>query len=170
VMVRGDELYASGIVLVTPLEVEVLEEPEAGRVRVTVRDALTKDFVPKVQVKVIGDQNEEFASGETDLRGVYVAESLRGAVTAVSRRGTAQYAFYRGTTQVGAPPTPAAAPAPAEADKPASPSANDNVAPSQSLDENIRSLNTSNHMRQIERLQNRYNQGGQGGAAAKGFK
>ena len=53
-MVRGDDLYASGIVLVSPLELEVLEEPESGRVRVTVRDASTKDPVPKVQVKVIG--------------------------------------------------------------------------------------------------------------------
>ena len=42
VMVRGDDLYASGIVLVSPLELEVLEEPESGRVRVTVRDARTK--------------------------------------------------------------------------------------------------------------------------------
>ena len=56
VMVRGDDLYASGIVLVTPLELEVLEEPESGRVRVTVRDARTKAFVPKVQVKVIGSR------------------------------------------------------------------------------------------------------------------
>ncbi|HEY2155398.1 MAG TPA: hypothetical protein VGH33_07195, partial [Isosphaeraceae bacterium] len=47
VMVRGDNLYASGIVLVTPLELEVLEEADAGRVRVTVRDARTKDFVAK---------------------------------------------------------------------------------------------------------------------------
>ncbi len=46
VMARGRDLYASGIVLVTPLELEVLEEPESGRVRVTVRDAATKDPVP----------------------------------------------------------------------------------------------------------------------------
>ncbi|WP_074310399.1 MG2 domain-containing protein [Singulisphaera sp. GP187] len=164
IMVRGDELYASGIVLVTPLEVEVLEEPEAGRVRVTVRDARTKDFVPKVLVKVIGGENEEFASGETDLRGVYVAEALRGSVTAVARRGTAQYAFYRGTTHVGAPPAPpAGANAPAAGAKPTE-------EPSQSLDENLRIQNNSNQMRQIERLQNRYNQNEPGGAAVKGFK
>ncbi|WP_406697489.1 MG2 domain-containing protein [Singulisphaera sp. Ch08] len=164
IMVRGDELYASGIVLVTPLEVEVLEEPEAGRVRVTVRDARTKDFVPKVQVKVIGGENEEFVSGETDLRGVYVAEGLRGSVTAVARRGTAQYAFYRGTTHVGAPHAPANDKAAFEASpKPAD-------APSQSLDDNLRIQNSSNQMRQIERLQNRYNQAEPGGAAVKGFK
>lgn len=167
VMVRGDELYSSGIALVTPLELEVLEEPEAGRVRVTVRDAKTRDFVPKVQVKVIGGDNKEFASGETDLRGVYVADSLRGTVTAVARRGTAQYAFYRGTTRVGAAtPTPAPAEKP-QTGEPAPPNAE---APSQALDENLRIQNSSNQMRQIERLQNRYNLAPPGGAAVKGFK
>ena len=135
----------------------MLEEPEAGRVRVTVRDARTKAFVPKVQVKVIGGQNESFSSGETDLRGVYVAEGLQGAVTAVARRGTAQYAFYRGTAQVEPrrsprPPGPMPTPRPPRAE----------ARPSQSLDENLKMLNNSNQIRQIERLQNRYNQGGQG--------
>ena len=85
-MVRGDNLYASGIVLVTPLELEVLEEPASGRVRVTVRDARTKDLLPKVQVKVIGSGNPQFFSGETDLRGVFVAEGVQGQVTAVVRK------------------------------------------------------------------------------------
>ena len=101
-MIRGDNLYASGIVLVTPLEMEVLEEPAGGRVRVTVRDARTKDFVPKVQVKVIGSDNPQFISGETDLRGVFVAEGLRGLVTAVARKGT------RSTRSTAARPTSAA--------------------------------------------------------------
>ncbi len=151
VMVRGDNLYASGIVLVTPLELEVLEEPESGRVRVTVRDAATGDFVPKVQVKVIGSEQANFLSGETDLRGVFVAEGVRGEVAAVARQGTAQYAFYRGTTHVGAPPAPNAAPADANqpAGKPANPSN------SETLEQNLRMLNNENQIRQIERLQNR---------------
>jgi len=162
VMIRGDELYASGIVLSSPLELEVLEEPDAGRVRVTVHDARTKDPVPKVQVKVIGTENPGFLSGQTDLRGVFVAEGVQGEVTAVARKNTAQYAFYRGKTRVGiAPKTPAAQPAEQGAAAP-------NASPA--LDENVRSQNSSNQMRQIERLQNRYNQGGQGGAAAKGFR
>ncbi len=56
VMVRGGDLYASGIVLVSPIELEVTEEADAGRVRVVVRDAASQNFVPKVQVKVIGSQ------------------------------------------------------------------------------------------------------------------
>ena len=32
--------------------------------------------MPKVQVKVIGSDNADFLSGETDLRGVFVAEGV----------------------------------------------------------------------------------------------
>ncbi len=103
VMIRGDDRYTSGILLVSPLELQVLEEPESGRVRVTVRDAKTKAFVPRVQVKVIGSHNPTFSSGETDLRGVFVAEGIHGQVTAVARQGTNQYAFHRGTTFMGPP-------------------------------------------------------------------
>ncbi|WP_422927196.1 MG2 domain-containing protein [Singulisphaera sp. PoT] len=166
VMIRGDDLYASGIVLSSPLELEVMEEAEAGRVRVTVRDARTKDPMPKVQVKVIGTDNPGFLSGQTDLRGVYVAEGVQGEVTAVARKNTAQYAFYRGKTRVGAVPLP-------EAPAPGGPGgAAPNAAPNQSLelDQNVKIQNSTNQLRQIERLQNRYNQGGQGGAAAKGFR
>ena len=62
----------------------------------TVRDARTKEFLPKVQVKVIGSADPQFTSGETDLRGVFVAEGPNGVITAVVRRETNQYAFYRG--------------------------------------------------------------------------
>ena len=112
VMIRGDDLYASGIVLVTPLEIEVLEEAENGRVRVRVRDAESHEPVPKVQVRVIGSDNSGFLSGDTDLRGVSVADGVRGQVTAVARKGTAQYAFYRGTSQVGTNPPPQSIPPP----------------------------------------------------------
>ena len=36
-------------------------------IRITVRDARSKEFLPKVQVKVIGSNNPTFFSGETDL-------------------------------------------------------------------------------------------------------
>ena len=148
-MARGENLYASGIVLVTPLEVEVLEEADAGRVRVVVRDARTKDLVPKVLVKVIGSNNPTFFSGQTDLRGVFVAEGVNGQVTAVARKDAGQYAFYRGTSHVGAAPEPARPPAQTRApsEKPAE---------SQSLDNNLKDQNTINQMRQLDRLQNRY--------------
>ena len=154
VMARGENLYASGIVLVTPLELEVLEEAESGRVRVVVRDARTKELVSKVQVKVIGTNNPTFSSGQTDLRGVYVAEGISGQVTAVARKGAGQYAFFRGTSPVGgapAPPKPGADAAPAPADK-----------RDESLDNNLRLQNSFNRDRQLDRLQNRYKEMPQG--------
>jgi alpha-2-macroglobulin len=150
-MIRGDNLYASGIVLVTPLEMEVLEEPAGGRVRLTVRDSRSKEFVPKVQVKVIGSDTAQFISGETDLRGVFVAEGLRGLVTAVARTANSQYSFYRGKTYLGqAAAPPAVNQAPAQ-------SGNANGAiMNQSLDANLKEQNMSNSVRQVERLQQRY--------------
>jgi hypothetical protein len=168
-MIRGDNLYASGIVLVTPLEMEVLEEPAAGRIRIAVRDARTKEFLRKVQVKVIGSGTAQFVSGETDLRGVFVAEGLRGLVTAVARQGTAQYALYRGTTLVGAPLPPIARPRTANDPEPAG---NNSVPQEQSLDANLRMQNSSNNLKQIERLQQRYSLPADQpkGAAAGGFR
>ncbi|MDR3619857.1 MAG: MG2 domain-containing protein [Paludisphaera borealis] len=152
VMIRGDDLYASGIVLVSPLELEVLEEPPSGRVRVTVRDARTKEFLPKVQVKVIGSANPQFISGETDLRGVFVAEGVQGQATVVVRKDTTEYAFHRGTTYVGAPPQPAN-PEPSKAEGQAS-----SKDANQSLDANLKIQNQSNSMRQLKRLEQRYQQ------------
>jgi alpha-2-macroglobulin len=192
-MIRGDNLYASGIVLVSPLEMEVLEEgsplnagpgavSDAVRVRVTVRDARTKELLPKVQVKVIGSATHQFISGETDLRGVFVAEGVGGLITAVARRGNAQYAFYRGTNFLGgtegesvgkhstfAVPQPAARPV-------ITGTAGSGLSPAnqagQSLDANIKMQNTANSFRQIERLQQRFAQPADKakGAQAGGFR
>jgi hypothetical protein len=116
---------------------------------VTVRDARTKEFVPKVQVKVIGSANPHFISGETDLRGVFVAEGVQGQATVVVRKDATGYAFHRGTTYVGSPPPPPNAPqAPAAANK----------EPNQSLDANLKIQNESNTMRQLQRLEQRYQQ------------
>ncbi len=147
VMVRGDDLYASGVALVSPLEMDVREEPAAGRVRVTVRDAKTHEFIPKVLVKVIGTGNRAFFGGETDLRGVFVAEGVVGQVTAVARRGAGQYAFYRGSSNTSTvPPVPAVA-LPGLLTQPGG---------GQSLEENLRMLNCTNQDRQLERLKQRY--------------
>jgi tetratricopeptide (TPR) repeat protein len=175
-MIRGDNLYASGIVVVSPLEMEVLEPPSAAtpgavpppeQVRIIVRDARTKEFLPKVQVKVIGSDNPQFISGVTDLRGVFVAEGVHGLVTAVARNGDAQYAFYRGTNYVG----PRQPPAPSAGDRGAAAPAQNAAAPAkdQALDAILKEQNFSNSVRQIERLQQRYNPVNPKGAAAGQF-
>ncbi len=159
VMVRGGDLYASGIVLVSPIEMEVTEEPAAGRVRVVVRDAESENFVPKVQVKVIGSNNPTFTDGRTDLRGVAVAEGIKGQVTAVARVGTGRYAFYRGATLVGTNHPPIIAkPRAAEPTEPEPSKAGGN----ETLEQNLRNLNLQNQTRGIDRLQNRFGAGRKG--------
>ena len=40
VICRGDDLFSSGLVLITPLDIEVQEDAVSGRVRVNVRDVV----------------------------------------------------------------------------------------------------------------------------------
>ena len=145
-MARGGDLYTSGIVLVSPLELEVLEEADAGRVRVRVKDATTGAAVAKAQVKVIGSDNPRFISGETDLRGVMVAEGVTGTATVVARKGTSHYAFHRGKTYLGQRPAPATQP---QTGKPIQ-------EVQQSLEFNIRQQNDLNRDEQLKRLEIRY--------------
>jgi hypothetical protein len=107
VVCRGEDLHASGLVLVTPLVVEVQEDVASGRVRATVKEAGAEGFVPEVHVKVIGTRNSEFMSGETDLRGVFVADAIQGVSTVIAQAAGDRYAFFRGQTELGPPPAPA---------------------------------------------------------------
>ena len=118
VVCRGDDLHASGLVLVTPLKVEVQEAAASGEVRTTVKDVTKDRYLNEVHVKVIGSRNPDFISGETDLRGVFVADGVQGTATVIAEEGDNRYAFFRGHTELGPPPVPAqmpagAAPAPA---------------------------------------------------------
>lgn len=100
---RGDGLFASGLVLITPLKIEVQEEAVSGRVRANVINAIEGGYKANVHVKAIGTQDTEFRSGETDLRGIYIADNLRGKATVIAREGETRYAFYRGEKWLGAP-------------------------------------------------------------------
>jgi tetratricopeptide (TPR) repeat protein len=114
VICRGDDLFTSGMVLITPLKIEVQEEPASGRIRANVLDTAKGGYRPEVHVKAIGSADSEFRSGETDLRGIYIADNLRGKATVIAREGNSKYAFFRGTDWLGAaqnapnppPPTP----------------------------------------------------------------
>lgn len=121
VVCRGDDLYASGLALVTPLKLDVQEEAASGRVRATVKDATKDAYVPEVHVKVIGSRNADFTSGETDLRGVFVADAIQGSSTVIAQAEHNRYAFFRGETQLGPAPQQEAAPQPAEAKSEAPP-------------------------------------------------
>ena len=103
IICRGDDLFTSGLVLVTPLTMEVQEDTSSGRVRVNVRDTVDDVYCPEVHVKAIGAANTEFQDGETDLRGIFVADAIRGEATIIARDADSRYAFYRGDTWLGAP-------------------------------------------------------------------
>jgi tetratricopeptide (TPR) repeat protein len=104
VLARSGNIYASGLLLITPLVLEVQEEADAGRLRVNVRNSKSGDFMAKVHVKVIGSQSGRFVSGETDLRGVFIADGLQGKATAIARGEGDRYAFFRGETWLGPSP------------------------------------------------------------------
>jgi tetratricopeptide (TPR) repeat protein len=110
VVCRGEDLHASGLVLVTPLVLEVQEEAPSGRVRATVKNSITDAYSSGVQVKVIGSRNDKFKDGATDLRGVFVADGIQGNSTVIARAGSGQYAFHRGQVDLGPPPAPAQRP------------------------------------------------------------
>lgn len=103
VICRGDNLFTSGMVLVTPLKLEIQETPGAGALRVNVRDSSKGTYRANVHVKAIGSSDNEFKAGDTDLRGVFVAEGLNGTATVIARED-GHYAFYRGIATLGNPP------------------------------------------------------------------
>lgn len=111
VICRGDDLFASGMVLITPLKIEVQEDSAGGRVRANVLDTVQGGYRPEVHVKAIGSADKEFRTGETDLRGLFIADHVHGKATVIAREGESRYAFFRGETWLGAPPNAPAAPA-----------------------------------------------------------
>lgn len=100
VIARGDDLFASGLVLITPLQIEV-QEDTSGRLRVNLTDTVKGIRPANVHVKAVGSSDGRFKSGETDLRGVFVADGLNGKATVIAKAGDARYAFHRGEKFLG---------------------------------------------------------------------
>ena len=100
VVCRGGDIHGSGMLVVSPLKLDVREQTN-GRVRTTVKNAVTDKYVSDVEVKVIGTNNHDFVSGETDLRGVFVADEIDGRTMVIARSGKSRYAFFRGEYQIG---------------------------------------------------------------------
>jgi tetratricopeptide (TPR) repeat protein len=55
--------------------------------------------------EAIGSRDNQFKSGDTDLRGIFVAEDLNGSATVIARQ-EGRYEFYRGTSHLGRPVLP----------------------------------------------------------------
>ncbi len=95
VVCRGDDLYASGLLLISPLEIEHRFDAASGQVRVFVKDATTGRCASEVQVKLLprGPDVQANVAGTTDLRGVFVANCPPAGVTIVAQAGPGQYAY-----------------------------------------------------------------------------
>ncbi|MGA1607584.1 MAG: alpha-2-macroglobulin family protein [Planctomycetota bacterium] len=93
VVARADELLATGLVLRSGLTIDAEENLGAGRVRVNVRRP--GGLVGAAEVKVVGSADGQIRSGETDLRGIFVADDVVGRATVLVRVGEA-FAFFRG--------------------------------------------------------------------------
>ena len=102
VICRGDDLFSSGLILVTSLDMEVQEDTASGRIRVNVRDVVSNTYREGVHVKVIGSADGVFKSGKTDLRGIFIADDVSGVATVIARDDKDRYAFYRGKQWLGA--------------------------------------------------------------------
>jgi hypothetical protein len=171
VVCRGESLHASGLVLVTPLVVEVQEESAAGRVRTTVKDVLTSRYANDVHVKVIGSSNSQFVSGSTDLRGVFVADGIAGTSTVIAQTAPSRYAFFRGETHLGPPPAARAQaanqPAVAAGEKPTE--QRKSVTLKEQLLEGLQESNVKLQRRQVDQLQDMYKNVEKGVQASKAF-
>ena len=100
-IVRGDHLFTSGLVLISPLKLDVKENPE-GSVRVAVTDAASGKALADAEVKALGSASGEVQSGTTDPRGVFEVADIRGTSTVIVKQGDHRYAFHRGTMKLGA--------------------------------------------------------------------
>jgi hypothetical protein len=154
VVCRGEDLYASGLVLVSPLTLEVQEDAVSGRVRVTVKDRVADAYAKSVHVKVIGSANPQFVSGDTDLRGIFVADAIRGTSTIIAKADANRYAFYRGKTSLGVVPNaPPAARAPAKQPAPQKGSGKDGLLKNLRQQNSI--FNTDNRKQYKQLLENK---------------
>jgi hypothetical protein len=99
-IVRGDNLFTSGLVLISPLKLEV-KENQSGSVRVNVTDAATGKALADAEVKALGSNSQEVQSGTTDPRGVFEAGNISGTSTVIVKQGENRYAFHRGTAMLG---------------------------------------------------------------------
>lgn len=172
VVVRGESLHASGLVLISPLTVEVAEECAAGRVRVTVKDVIADKYLSQVQAKVIGSRNGEFVSGMSDLRGVFIADGIKGKSTVIAQASDGRYAFFRGTDELG-PPEPAPNQPAASVEKSTSKSGKASAGEGEGKDgvliEQLQRGNKMLQQKQQEMLDNNYKNNNEGVRAKSAF-
>ncbi|MGC3970778.1 MAG: tetratricopeptide repeat protein [Pirellulales bacterium] len=151
VVCRGDNLHASGFVLISPLKLEVQEDPVSGQVRTTIKNVQNDKYAAGVHVKVIGTRDGDFKSGESDLRGVFSAEPVAGRSTVIAQADGQRYAFYRGDRDLLPQPTSGPQGQPVQSSTPSTPAAQNEYL--------LQELNNDNGViqrQQIDNLRNNY--------------
>ena len=93
-VLRSGDRVATGMALVTDLRIEAQEQFDNGHVRVNVRRG--DGYVAGAHVKIVGSNDGQLQSADTDLRGIAVGDGLVGRATVLASLGD-HYAFYRGT-------------------------------------------------------------------------
>ena len=114
VICRGDDLFTSALVLVTPLELEVHEDQESGAVRVQVKDAAKGNYLADAETKIIDSTGGTPTAGRTDPRGIFQGSDVSGFATVVVKHGDTRYAYYKSATML----RPAAMPAHGQGNQP----------------------------------------------------
>lgn len=97
VFLKSESLNTSTLVVISSLKLYVQEDAASGRVRVNGLNRKADKPEEKVYIKVIGQGNQKFRSGWTDVRGVFVADDIKGKTTILAKKGK-HYSFFRGTT------------------------------------------------------------------------
>jgi alpha-2-macroglobulin len=104
VLARAGSSLTHSLVLVGHLDCEVTEIEGEGRVRVTVRNDKGKP-VGGARVELKGSNNDRFTAGNTDLRGIFLANDVQGEATVIaSHQGL--FGLYRGTRNLNLRTTP----------------------------------------------------------------
>jgi alpha-2-macroglobulin len=101
IVCRGEELYASGLMLISPLEIETHFDPATKLVQVFVKDAASGKYVGDAQVRITqygGGQPPSMLTGPTDLRGEFAGPSSAPSATIVVRSPAGGYAFATAKT------------------------------------------------------------------------
>ncbi len=158
VMARSGDLFSSGVLLVSPLSLEVVEDQSNGRARATLRDARSKSPVSRVEVKAVGTDDQAIQTGSTDPRGVFMADRIQGKLTIIARRGPNEYALYRGKTSLGESAKSSVADKGLDGSRNPVP-----MGQRSALEDSLKNLNNENQTRQIEKLRDRYKSGMSGG-------
>jgi len=103
IICRADSLHASGMLLVSDMELEVAAASANGQVRVQAIDREDGHYLADVDVRVIGDAGGGLLRGKTDRRGLYSVDGVPGSPTVIARHGARDYAFFRGAPSVPLP-------------------------------------------------------------------